>query len=146
VAYEVRRNGYVVSTDPAALDLDAVHDFLANRSYWSAGISRERLAAAIERSIPFGVYHDGRQVGFTRVITDGSTIAYIADVYVDEAYRGRGLSKLLMEAVMAHPELQHLKRWILGTKDAHSLYARYGFKPLTAPERWMELVPEESAP
>lgn len=142
MAYEVRTNGYLVSTDRSTLDIDAIHDFLSNRSYWSAGITRERLAGAIERSLPFGVYDGDRQVGFARVISDGETMAYLADVYVEESHRGRGLSKLLLEAVIAHPELQGLKRWILGTRDAHSLYAQFGFAPLAAPERWMERAPD----
>jgi len=128
-----------VSTDPRLLDLDAVHAYLSQRSYWAAGISRERLALAIEHSLPFGVYDGDRQAGFTRVITDFVTYAYLADVYIDEAYRGRGLSKLLLAAVLAHPRLQRLRRWLLGTRDAHGLYAQFGFTPLEEPERWMEL-------
>ncbi len=137
--YEVRRDGYVVSTDRSLLDLDAVHAFLAKKSYWAAGISRERLETAVANSLPFGVYCDGRQVGFARAITDYATFAYLADVYVDEAHRGRGVSKLLMEALLAHPQLQALRRWMLGTRDAHGLYAQFGFVPLEDPSRWMEL-------
>jgi len=139
VRYELQRDGYLVSTDRSLLDLDAVHAFLSQRSYWAAGISRERLANAIENSLPFGVYQDGKQIGFARAITDHVTFAYLADVYIDEAYRGRGLSKLLMEAVVGHPRLQSLRRWVLGTRDAHSLYRQFGFIPLEEPARWMEL-------
>lgn len=137
--YEVRRDGYLVSTDRSRLDLDAVHAFLSKESYWAAGISRERLERAIASSLPFGVYRDGRQVGFARAITDYATFAYLADVYVDEAHRRLGVSKLLMEALLAHPQLQALRRWMLGTRDAHGLYAQFGFVPLEDPARWMEL-------
>ena len=99
-AYEVRRGGYVVSTARDRLDVNAIHAFLSERSYWALGISRERLERAIEHSVPFGVYHaSGKQIGFARAITDRETFAYLADVYIDEAYRGHGLSKLLLEAV-----------------------------------------------
>ena len=137
--YEVRRDGYLVSTDRSLLDLDAVHSFLSQQSYWAAGISRERLELAIANSLPFGVYHEGRQVGFARAISDYVTFAYLADVYIEESHRGRALSKLLMEALLQHPQLQSLRRWMLGTRDAHSLYAQFGFIPLEEPARWMEL-------
>lgn len=137
--YEVRRGGYLVSTDRSLLDLDAVHAFLSQRSYWAAGISRDRLETAIANSLPFGVYHDGTQVGFARAISDYVTFAYLADVYIEESHRGRGLSKLLMEALLQHPQLQSLRRWMLGTRDAHALYAQFGFIPLAEPSRWMEL-------
>lgn len=139
MAYELRRNGYLVSTDRELLDLDAVHAYLSRRSYWAAGISREQLETAIEHSLPFGLYREGSQIGFTRVITDYATFAYVADVYVEEAQRGRGLSKLLLEAALAHPKLQRLRRWLLGTRDAHGLYSQFGFTPLEQPQRWMEL-------
>lgn len=138
MSYEVHRNGYLVSTDRSRLDLEAVHAFLSGASYWARGISREKLASAIEHSLPFGVYGDGKQVAFARVITDYETHAYLADVYVEEAYRGRGLSKLLMEAIIAHPRLQEIRRWLLGTDSAHGLYRKFGFAPLERPERWME--------
>ena len=136
--YEVRRDGYLVSTDAALLDLDAVHAFLSQRSYWATGISREQLETAIANSLPFGLYHEGRQIGFCRAISDYATFAYLADVYIEESHRNRGLSKLLLEALVAHPQLQRLRRWMLGTRDAHGLYAQFGFIPLDAPERWME--------
>ena len=137
--YEVRRDCYLVSTDRSQLDLDAVHAFLSQRSYWAAGISRERLEAAIASSLPFGVYHNGAQVGFARAISDYVTFAYLADVYIEESHRGRRLSKLLLEALLQHPQLQSLRRWMLGTRDAHRLYAQFGFIPLADPARWMEL-------
>ena len=137
--YEVRRDGYLVSTDTSLLDLDAVHAFLSQRSYWAAGISREGLETAIANSLPFGVYRDGTQVGFARAISDYVTFAYLADVYIEESHRGRGLSKLLLDALLQHPQLQSLRRWMLGTRDAHGLYAQFGFIPLAEPARWMEL-------
>jgi len=125
---------FVVSTDPEAVDVDAVHAYLT-RAYWSAGIPRETVARAIEGSIPFSVLHNGTQVGFARVITDRATFAYLADVYVLEEYRGRGLSLKLMDAVVAHPDLQGLRRFLLVTRDAHGLYRRYGFTDVPDPSR-----------
>ena len=139
MTYEVRRGDYLVSTDPARLDLDAVHTFLTNDSYWANGISRGRFDAAVEHSLPFGVYRDDEQVGFARVITDFSTFAYLADVFVHEAHRGNGASKALLEGLFAHPDLACIRRWMLGTKDAHLLYAKFGFVRLEDPARWMEL-------
>ena len=139
MTYEVTRGDYIVSTDITRLDIDAIHAFLT-RSYWAEGISHESVTAAIERSLAFGLYHLDTQVGFARAITDYVTFAYLADVYVEEAHRGRGLSKLLLEAVLAHPRLKRLRRWMLGTRDAHGLYAQLGFIPLEEPERWMELA------
>ena len=101
--------------------------------------SREKLETAIEHSLPFGVYHEGKQIGFARAITDYATFAYLADVYIEEPYRGRSLSKLLLEAVLKHPQLQSLRRWMLGTRDAHGLYSQFGFTPIENPGRWMEL-------
>ena len=128
----------MVSTDGGRVDLDVVHGYLT-RSYWSPGVSREVVRRAIDNSMPFGVYHrDGRQVGFARIITDKATYAYLADVFVLEEHRGLGLSKFLMEVIVAHPDLQGLRRFALATKDAHGLYAQFGFAPLTQPERHME--------
>jgi GNAT superfamily N-acetyltransferase len=138
-AYEVRRDGYLVSTERSRLDLDAVHAFLSNESYWATGISREQLQRAIASSLPFGVYCRDQQLGFARAITAYATFAYLADVFVFESHRRRGVSKLLLEAVVAHPQLQELRRWLLGTRDAHGLYAQFGFIPLEEPARWMEL-------
>jgi GNAT superfamily N-acetyltransferase len=128
-------NGYEISTDPARLDVDYLHAFLT-RSYWSPGVPREVVARSIEGSLCFGLYEpDGAPAGFARVVTDRSTYAYLADVFVDEAHRGRGLGKWLIETVLAHPELQGLRRWALATADAHELYARFGFAPPRHPER-----------
>ena len=136
---ERKGDGYVISTDPAKLDLDVIHGFLS-RSYWCEDIPRDLLARAIRNSLCFGVYVDGGQVGFARAITDRATYAYIADVFVLEPHRGRGLSKRLMEAIMSHPELQGLRRWNLGTRDAHGLYSQFGFASPKFPERYMEIA------
>lgn len=132
------KNGFTLSTDPARLDVDVIHDFLTN-SYWAKGIPREVVARSIENSLCFGVYEDARQIGFARVISDFATYAYIGDVFVLESHRGRGLSKWMMEAIMSHPQLQNLRRWSLVTGDAHGLYAKFGFTPVVKPERYMEL-------
>lgn len=129
---------FEISADPARIDLDTVHGFLA-ASYWAHGIPRETAQRSIENSLCFGIYHGARQVGFARVVTDRATYAYLADVFVLAAYRGRGLSKWMMDCIMAHPELQGLRRWMLATQDAHGLYLQYGFSALKAPERWMEI-------
>jgi GNAT superfamily N-acetyltransferase len=120
------------------VDLAVVHGYLA-RSYWSPGVSYEVVRRAVANSIPFSLRHaDGAQVGFARVVTDRATYAYLADVFVLEAHRGRGLSKFLLEVVVAHPDLQGLRRFALATKDAHGLYAQFGFAPLAEPGRHME--------
>jgi GNAT superfamily N-acetyltransferase len=138
-AYEQRRAAFVVSSDPGRLDVDVIHGFLA-RSYWAEGIPREIVERSIRHSLCFGLYEWGRQVGFARVVTDRASYAYLADVFVLEAYRGRGLSAFLMEAVMAHPDLQGLRRFGLATRDAHGLYRKFGFSGLAMPERMMEIV------
>ena len=144
MTYEVRRGDYLVSDDRNILDMDAIHAFLSRQSYWANGISRERLETAVDHSIPLGLFEGDKQIGFARAITDRATFAYLADVYVDEAYRGRGLSKLLIDAVLGHPEVQHLRRWMLGTRDAHDLYRQFGFIPLEEPLRWLELADPEA--
>jgi GNAT superfamily N-acetyltransferase len=136
---EAGRGPYELSTDPARLARSLIHRFLRDESYWAAGVPRDVVDRAIENSICFGVYHEGDQVGFARVVTDRAAIAYLADVFVLEAHRGRGLGKWLLEAVTAHPELQGLRRFFLGTADAHPLYERFGFRPLAQPERMMEI-------
>jgi N-acetylglutamate synthase-like GNAT family acetyltransferase len=133
---------FLISTDRAKLDVDVIHRFLT-RSYWAEGIPRETVARAIENSLCFGVYNDGEQVGFARVISDFATFAYLADVFILEPYRERGLGKELIATVMAHPELQGLRRWSLGTRDAHGLYAQFGFTPLENPSRMMEVADQE---
>lgn len=135
---EWTRGEFVISTDRARLDVEAVHRFLSTESYWSPGIPLEVVRRAIEHSLPFGVYRGGEQVGFARVVTDYTTFAYLADVFILASLRGQGLSKWLMEAIQSHPDLQGLRRWMLATRDAHGLYAQHGFTPLKAPERFME--------
>lgn len=127
-----------ISTDKSKLDVDAIHEFLSTRAYWSRNIPKEKVVTSIENSLCFGVYEDQKQIGFARVITDYSTIAYLGDVYIAEAYRGRALSKWLMQTVMEYPELQGLRRWILLTGDAHGLYRQFGWTDIADPGKWME--------
>ena len=141
MAEEWRRGDYLISTDPGRLDVAMIHGFLA-ASYWAEGIPRETVERAIAGCLPFGLYdlragQGGRQIGFARLITDRATFAYLADVFVLDAYRGRGLGKWLVETMLAHPDLQGLRTWMLATRDAHGLYRQYGFTPLPAPERYM---------
>lgn len=112
--------------------------FLAEDSYWANDRTIEQTRRAIENSLCFGMYHDDKQIGFARVVSDFATFAYLGDVFVVQEYRGQGLSKWLMETIISHPELQGLRRWILATRDAHSLYEKYGFRALKFPDRWME--------
>lgn len=136
---EWRRGEYSISTDPSRLDRTAIREFLAS-SYWSPEIPQEVVDRAIEGSLSFGLYLDGRQIGFARAITDRATFAYVADVYVLEEHRGRGLALWLMETVLAHPELQGLRRWMLITRDAHALYRKVGFVDAQRPDRIMEIT------
>jgi GNAT superfamily N-acetyltransferase len=130
----VAQDGYVVSTDPVRLDIDRIHRFLST-AYWSAGIPRDVVQRSIVNSLPFGLYErSGQQAGLARVVTDRATYAYLGDVYVETAHRGRGLGKFLVSCVLAHPELQGLRRWALATADAHDLYARHGFRPPANPD------------
>jgi GNAT superfamily N-acetyltransferase len=136
---ELRHGEFVISTDAARIDLDVVHGFLTN-CYWAKGIPREVVARSIEHSLCFGVYDGtGAQVGFARVVSDFATVAYLGDVFILESHRGRGLGKWMMECILQHPGLQDLRRWILLTRDAHALYAKFGFTPVKSPERHMEL-------
>ncbi|SMQ86044.1 N-acetylglutamate synthase, GNAT family [Devosia lucknowensis] len=133
--------GFEVSTDPARIDVDYVHHYLSTISYWAGGIPRDVVARSIENSMAFGLYADtGRQVGFARVITDKATFAWLADVFVDPAMQGRGLGKGLMAAILGHADLQGLRRFMLTTLDAHTLYAQYGFAAPPHPERLMAIV------
>lgn len=127
-----------ISTDPRRLDLDLIHSFLAS-SYWAEGIPRCVVERSLENSLCFGAYQNGGQIGFGRVISDRATFAYLADVFVLPAHRGRGVSKKLLRAVLAHPELQGLRRFLLATQDAHGLYAQFGFGPFTNPELLMSI-------
>ncbi len=135
---EWQREEYTISTDRERLQIVVISRFLANESYWAKNRTLEQTKIAIENSICFGVYHGARQVGFARVVSDCATFAYLGDVFILNEFRGRGLSTWLMEIVLAHPELQNLRRWILATRDAHGLYRQFGFSDLKLPERWME--------
>lgn len=132
-------NGFTISTDRSKLDLPFIHAYLSGESYWVQGMPFEKLAIAVEHSLNFGLYHFDRQIGYARVVTDYSRIAYLADVFVIAAYRGRGLSKFLIAEVMAHPDLQGLRRWMLHTRDAHGLYRQMGWADAAKPETYMEV-------
>ncbi len=138
-ALEYVRGPHTISTDPDRIDVRAVHRFLTG-SYWAKGVPIDVVTRAIRGSLCFGIYRGARQVGFARVITDGATFAYLADVFVVPAARGRGLASWLLECVLGHPVLQGLRRFLLATRDAHRLYARCGFRPLGAPDRFMEIA------
>jgi len=133
------KNGFTISTEKDKLDIDVIHSFL-NRTYWAEGISKEIIRRSIEGSLCFGVFENDKQIGFARMITDKATFAYLADVFIIEEYRGRGLSKWLMEVIMSHPDLQGLRRMVLVTKDAHGLYKQFGFTPLINVDRWMHIL------
>ncbi len=133
-----RRDTFTVSSDPACFDLDAIHAYLST-SYWAKGIPIETVERSIRNSLCFGLFDGTEQIGFARVITDHATYAYLADVYVLEAYRGRGLAVWMMECVCAHPDLQGLRRFALATRDAHELYRRFGFTELADPTKHMEI-------
>jgi GNAT superfamily N-acetyltransferase len=135
--YETHRENLTISTDPARLDLEAITAMLA-RAYWAQGRTREVIARYVQHSLVFGVYDGSRQIGLARIVSDYTTFAWLCDVFIHEDYRGRGLGKWLLESVIAHPELQGLRRLLLATRDAHGLYSQYGFTPLQNPERWME--------
>jgi GNAT superfamily N-acetyltransferase len=135
------RDGFLISTDPALIDLDVVHGFLST-SYWSPGIPRDIVRRGIDNALTFGVYDQRTsphgQVGFARVITDKATFAYLSDVFILDSHRGHGLSKWLVEIILAHPDLQNLRRFCLLTRDAHGLYERFGFGPIPDPRNYME--------
>jgi GNAT superfamily N-acetyltransferase len=130
---------YSISTDKEKLQIEIIHYYLSVESYWAKHIPLQIVKQSIENSLCFGVYFKNIQVGFARVITDYATFSYLADVFILEPHRGKGLSKWLMKSIMAHPKLQGVRRFCLATKDAHSLYAQFGFKPLSKPESIMEI-------
>lgn len=132
------RPPYQISDDPADVDLDVVHRFLA-ASYWASGIPRETVARSLRHSMPFSLLENRRQIGFARVVTDRATFAYLADVFVLEEERGRGLGLWLVRTVLEHPELQGLRRWLLATRDAHALYRKLGFGPVANPTTLMTI-------
>jgi GNAT superfamily N-acetyltransferase len=133
---EWTRDSFVISTDRERLDLDVVHKFLSEEAYWSPGVPRERVERSIQHSICFGLYEGAHQIGFARAVTDRAAFAWLADVFVLPEHRGKGLGVWLVETVLSHPDLEQL-RLMLGTADAHSLYERYGFRPVE-PGRMME--------
>lgn len=138
IVREHTHQGFLFSTDKSKLNLNYIHQFLTN-SYWAKGIPIDLVGQSIKNALCFGIYEDNKQIGFARVITDYTTFAYLADVFVDEAYRGRDLSKTLMTFILSFEEFRMLRRFILATRDAHGLYAQFGFTPLKAPDRFMEL-------
>jgi len=133
---EIQKDSFTISTDKRKLNIPFIHQFLT-RSYWAENIPLEVVRRSIEGAVCFGVYDGMCQIGFARVISDKATFGHLADVFIDEKYRGIGLSKWLMETIMAHPDFQGFRSWQLGTKDAHGLYEKFGFKPLDNPERTM---------
>jgi len=136
--FEEKKDNYFLSTEKSKLDIKFIHDFLCNKSYWAKGILLETVKTAIENSLCYGIYINGKQVGFARVVSDKSTFGYIGDVFVVDEHRGKGLSKWLMECIMKHPELQGFRRWIILTRDAHSLYQKFGFTPVKKPQNYIE--------
>jgi GNAT superfamily N-acetyltransferase len=137
--YEKQRGEYLISTDKSRLDIEAIRGFL-NETYWAAGRPLETVLRSIENSLTFGLYRGGIQLGLSRVVTDYATFSWLGDVFIAESVRGQGLGKWLIETIIAHPELQGFRRWVLATKDAHELYRKFGFTELKRAERWMELA------
>ncbi|MDQ3321216.1 MAG: GNAT family N-acetyltransferase [Acidobacteriota bacterium] len=129
---------FTISTDRNRLQIGAIHKFLSEESYWAQERTLEQTTRAIKNSLPFGVYKGENLVGFARVVTDYATFAYLGDVFILEEFRGKGLSRRLMGTILAHPDLQNFRRWILATRDAHALYEKSGFAALKFPDRWME--------
>ena len=136
---EIKENGFIFSDDSNLVDITAVHHYLSTQSYWAKSIPLEIVQKSIANSLCFGVYKDDKQAGFARWVTDRATFAYLCDVYIEEQFRGLGLSKKLMSLMMFHPDLQGLRTYCLATLDAHGLYAQFGFKPVGAPEKLMEI-------
>jgi GNAT superfamily N-acetyltransferase len=132
-----RRGDYEISTDPSRLDVDLVHGYLSEEAYWSPGVPREVVERSIENALNFGLYRGGAQVGFARVVTDYATFGWLADVFVLEPHRRVGLGRWLVETVLSHPDLRGLRRWILATRDAHELYAPFGFRRAAGDPRFM---------
>ena len=136
---EIKEDGFIFSDDSNLVDVKAVHHYLSTQSYWAKGIPIETVQKSIANSLCFGVYKDGRQAGFARWVTDRATFAYLCDVYIEEDFRGLGLSKKLMSLMMFHNDLQGLRTYCLATLDAHGLYAQFGFKPVGTPDKLMEI-------
>jgi N-acetylglutamate synthase-like GNAT family acetyltransferase len=138
-AREIRRGEFLISSDFSKLQFERIHRFLSEEAYWSKGIPRAVVEKAAENSICFGVYTHEHQIGFARVVTDTATFAWFSDVYIEKKYRGQGLSKSLIEFTLADPRLKNLRRLCLATKDAHSLYEKFGFEVTKTPSYWMEI-------
>lgn len=134
---EYKRDNFIISDDASRLDMDVICGFLA-RSYWADKRPRDAIEKSIQHSLNFGVYDGERQIGFARVVTDRAVFAYLCDVFIHEEYRGQALGKWMMQCILAHPDLQGLRRWCLLTQDAHGLYQQFGFTELNDPIRWME--------
>lgn len=137
--FEEVKEGFLISTDKLKLDIHEIHDYLSNHSYWAKGIPYDIVEKSLENSVCFGLYENVKQIGLARVVTDKATFAYLGDVYVLEEFRGKGLSKWLIECVLKHPGLQGFRRWMLLTRDAQELYRKFGFNEFHVPERCMEL-------
>lgn len=137
---EYRAGDYLISTDPAKLQLEVIHGYLAQESYWAQNIPMVTVVRAVENSLNFGLYTAEKQIGYARIISDLATFAYLCDVFVLPAFRGKGLSKWLMQCILAHPDLQGLRRIMLMTKDAHGLYAPFGFTPMADASKCMEMT------
>ena len=135
----VHKDDFSISTEKSKLDLKGIHHFLSTQAYWSLNIPFKKVEKAAANSLCFGLYFGEQQIGYARIISDYTTVAYLGDVFVLPEYRGLGLSKWMMQTIMSHPELQGLRRWILLTGDAHGLYEQFGWKGIASPERWMEL-------
>jgi GNAT superfamily N-acetyltransferase len=135
---EWEQGDFVISTDRERLDVPFIHNFLSHTSYWAQGRSLDLVRRSLDNSLNFGLYHGRSQIGFARVVTDYATFAWLADVFIIDDYRGRGLGKWLIDVITAHPQLQGFRRWVLATRDAHDLYRQFGFTELKLPERWME--------
>ena len=129
--YGATKENYFISTDPSLLNLNVIYNYLSNESYWANGIPKEVVEKSLRNSLCFGMYYGNKQIGFARLVTDKATFAYLGDVFVLEAHRGKGLSKWLMQTIHAHPDLLHLRRWWLGTKNAHGLYEQFGWTRIT---------------
>ena len=135
---EWHKGDYTISTDRERIDVETVHRYLTAESYWAAGIPLDVVIRSIEHSLCFGLYRGAQQAGFARVITDYATFGYLADVFVLEPHRGRGLSKWMISVIRNHPDLLGFRRWMLATRDAHGLYTQFGFTPLSSADRLME--------
>ena len=140
--YNLNEKPFQISTDPARLDLDVIHHFLANEAYWSPGVARQKVERYMKHSLCFGLYTGQEQIGFARVISDFTTFAYLADVFVLRPFRGQGLGKWLVQTILAHPELQGLRKFTLNTQDAHDLYRQFGFDNDPKPENYLLFRPE----